>query len=117
MTKTLIIDLDGTIFRQKPNLSNAILEPMELLPGVLAAFNDWNWKNYKIVLLTGRKESSRAITEKQLTEAGLFWDVLVMGMDAGGQRFLINNLKDNSPEPTAIAINLKQNEGLAAIQF
>ncbi len=109
---TILLDLDGCVFKQKPGLSEAILEPMELLPGVKSKFNDWNWQNVKLILITGRKESSRELTEKQLRDNGLFWDLLILGADAGGCRYLINNLKKDSEEPTAIAINLKENEGL-----
>ena len=110
--KTYFIDIDAVIFKQKPGLTEAILEPMEVLPGVLSFFNDANWGNHKIILTTGRKESARDITIKQVHDAGLFFDVLLCGLDAGGVRVLINNLKKDSEEPTAIAINLKENEGL-----
>jgi hypothetical protein len=113
--RTFFIDVDGTIFKQKPNLSNVLLEEMELLPGVIEFFNKAVWNNDKIILTTGRKESTREITEKQLAKAGLFYDTLIMGLDAGGTRVLINNLRENNEKPTAVAINIKQDEGLGNV--
>jgi hypothetical protein len=61
-------------------------------------------------LTTGRKESLRKVTEQQLTEAGIFYNYLIMGI-GGGTRYLIN---DNKPEGTesAFAINLERNKGV-----
>ena len=112
MKSVIFLDLDGSIFKQKATLSEVINEPIELLPGVSERFNFWNWNGDQIILTTGRKESTRALTEKQLRDNGLYWDILIMGLNTLGPRILINNLKSNSDEPTAIAINLKENEGL-----
>lgn len=112
--KTVFIDIDGTIFFQKDNLSDVILETPALLPGVLEKFDEWNWKGYKIIITTGRKESTRDNTEEELRSLGLFWDHLLMGLDAGGERVLINN-SDNLE--TARAITVKTNQGLEKIDL
>jgi hypothetical protein len=117
MKRTIFIDIDGVIFKQKPDLSSAMEDNMELCEGVLEKFNEWNWKNYNIILTTGRKESTRISTEGQLRKAGVYWDLLIMGLDAGGQRILINNLKESNDTPTAVAINLKQDEGLKNVRI
>lgn len=117
MIKTIFIDIDGTIFKQVNGMTEVMKQPMQLLEGVLERFQEWNWKNYKIVLTTGRKESSRDITEQQLRDAGLYWDVLLMGLDIGGARVLINNLKSPDGFDTATAINLEMNEGLSNVKI
>ena len=121
--KTIFCDIDGVLLKQVDELSDVTTtKTLVLNPGVLKKFNEWNWKNYKIVLTTGRKESTRAETEVQLKTLGLFWDVLIMGLDAGGERYLINNLRGKAEKKsfytkTAYAINLKQNEGLINVNI
>lgn len=108
--KTIICDIDGCILKHKGNLININLEDAELLPGVKEKFDEWDKKSYKIIFLTGRKESMREVTEKQLKSFGLFWDVLVMGATRG-ERILINDLKPGNENNTATAINMIRNRG------
>lgn len=114
--KTIVIDIDGVIVKHHGNLSNQIVSKAELLPGVLEKFNEWNTKSYHIVLMTGRKESMRSLTEKMLSDFGLFYDVLVMGVTSG-VRVIINDLKQDSFEPTAIALAVERNKGLAGCEI
>ena len=53
---------------------------------------EWNKKGYTIILTTGRRESNRELTIKQLQEAGIFYDQLIMGVGRG-PRVVINDLK------------------------
>jgi ribonucleotide monophosphatase NagD (HAD superfamily) len=108
--KTIICDIDGCILKHKGNLININLEDAELLPGVKEKFDEWDKKSYKIIFLTGRKESMREVTEKQLKSFGLFWDTLVMGATRG-ERILINDLKPGNENNTATAINMIRNRG------
>lgn len=108
--KTIFVDIDGTIFRQKTNLSEVFEEELELLPGVKESFDSWNWKGYKIVIVTGRKESTREATELALRRANLFWDHLLMGLDVGGQRVVINDSRGDDNE-TAKAFVVKRDKG------
>jgi hypothetical protein len=115
LPKTIICDIDGCIFKHMGNLCNMHLEESVLLNGVKEKFDEWDKKAYRIVLLTGRRESMREITEKQLRKNGLFWDVLVMGATRG-ERVLINDLKPSLDVPTASAVNLIRDEGLGSCQ-
>ena len=109
--KTIISDIDGVIFKHTGNIAELhLIEPV-LLPGVKEQWVDFDRKGYKIILVTGRRESTRKKTEEQLTKAGIFFDQLVMGV-GGGPRVLINDRKENSTEDMAIAVNLIRNEGL-----
>lgn len=115
--KTIILDIDGCILQHhNSTLSDQVSKTMKLLPAVREKFNEWDYKGYRIILLTGRKESMRKETEEQLKYWHLFWDQLIMGV-GGGVRVLINDLKPDGDEPTAVAINLKRNEGLEEVDI
>jgi ribonucleotide monophosphatase NagD (HAD superfamily) len=109
--KTIILDIDGVIFKHLGAGLSQQLESCQVLPGVINFFNDQEKQGNGILLLTARKESHRAETEAQLRNAGLFWDLLVMGA-APGPRVLINDVKGRFTENTATAINVLRNEGL-----
>lgn len=112
--KTLLLDIDGVLVKHHGNLSEQILQSPVLLPGVLDKINEWNAKNYYIILITGRKESMRSQTERMLSQLGVFYDQLIMGV-TNGQRVIINDLKPNSNEPTALAITVERNQGLEKV--
>jgi hypothetical protein len=57
----------------------------------------------------------RESTERQLREAGIIYDRLIMGI-GGGIRVLINDLKSDG-EDTAIAINLKRDIGVKDVKI
>lgn len=109
--KTIIIDIDGTILHHFGSLSGQIDNPAKILDGVKEAFDEWDRKGYRIILLTGRKESMRETTEQVLRNCGLFYDQLVMGV-GGGVRILINDLKPDSTQEMAIGINVERNKGI-----
>lgn len=112
--KTIITDIDGTLIEHvMPGADDYHERTSKLLPGVKEKFQEWDAKGYNIVLITGRRESSREFTEKQLTNLGLFWDQLIMGV-GGGVRILINDIKPTGEE-TAIALNIKRDKGLDGI--
>ncbi|NCZ71665.1 MAG: hypothetical protein EBY80_16205, partial [Actinobacteria bacterium] len=82
----------------------------ELLDGTIEKLLDWDKKGYYIILTTGRKESLRKVTEYQLSQVGIFYDQLIMGI-GGGMRILINDKKENGIE-TSFSYNLNRNEGI-----
>ena len=109
--KTIFCDLDGTLVKhsnpidtQNPNLI------LEVLPGVHEKLKDWDMKGYTIIITTGRKESTRPATIKQLARAGIPYDQLIMGF-GGGDRVLLNDKKPDG-RITAYAINLDRDKGL-----
>jgi hypothetical protein len=58
----------------------------------------------------------RKFTEKQLEQAGIFYDMLIMGI-GGGVRVLINDYKPNSTEETAVAIVVDRDKGIKNIEI
>jgi len=114
--KIIICDIDGTLVEHaRPDIACTPNHSMKLLPGTIERLIEWDKNGYNIVLTTGRKESLRAATEKQLSEVGIFYDQLIMGI-GGGKRILINDCKDDGTE-TAIAINLNRNRGIKDINI
>ena len=111
MKKTIFIDIDGVLIKHRGNLTNVILEDPELLPGVLEKLNEWEANGHKIILTTGRKESLRKITKKELSKFGIFYDQLIMGITRG-ERIIINDKKPDNDMTTASAIEINRNEGL-----
>ena len=112
--KTIFCDIDGTLIRHDPP-SEAFRTDyrMVVLDGTLEKLLEWDRLGYNIILTTGRRESTRVMTERQLNEVGIFYDQLIMGL-GGGERCIIN---DNKPDGTvtARAISVSRNEGIKNI--
>jgi len=107
--KTIICDIDGVLlFHKNKGLSEQLSS--KPLDGAVEKINDWDGKGYNIILMTGRRESQRKDTEKQLNSYNIFYDQLIMGV-GGGDRVIINDRKPNSDRNTAYAINLDRNGG------
>jgi len=105
--KTIICDIDGTIVKYFKNYMGILANGHIPLPGVVQQMNDWENKGHKIILMTGRRENLRKITEKALTELGIPFDMLIMGCADSG-RVLIN---DQGKNCKAHAASLFRDEG------
>ena len=115
--KTIFCDIDGTLVKHFPPTKTANLDfKLELLPNTLEKLLEWDKLGYNIILVSGRRESSRHVTEKQLSSLGIIYDQLILGI-GGGKRFLINDKKDYSNEDYAIAINLNRNTGIGDLNI
>lgn len=112
----VLLDIDGTLVEHNGNISDQFRGPLKLLPGTLEKMHEFDRKGYRIILLSGRRESTRKFTEQQLSEAGIFYDQLILGV-GGGVRHLINDTKPNSNEPTAIAITVERNKGIGDLDI
>lgn len=109
--KTIFCDIDGTLLLHFGNIDDNVKKEPVILPNVLESIKQWEKLNYKIIIITGRKESMRKATEEQLFNAGIVYDSLVMGI-TNGDRIIINDKKPNGIRNTAYAINLVRNKGL-----
>ena len=114
--KTIFCDIDGTLVFHHGDMNKQLTQKPSLLEGTNKTLVDWDRKGYNIILTTGRRESLRNITEKQLEELGIFYDQLIMGI-GGGDRYVINDLKPDSDRPTAYAINITRNKGLSDVEI
>lgn len=114
--KTIICDIDGTLIKHnKPSDVAKDSYLPDLLEGTIDKLNEWERCGYNIILLTGRKESMRQVTEKQLSKLGIYYDQLIMGA-GGGTRYLINDYKPDGTE-SAFAINVERNKGIKDIKI
>lgn len=112
---TIFCDIDGTLVtHSKPTDAQKPNHRLELLEGTLEKLIEWDRLGYNIILTTGRKESLRKSTEKQLAEVGIIYDQLIMGI-GGGKRYLINDKKIDNNNDYAISINLERNKGIKDI--
>lgn len=116
--KSIFLDIDGCIFEHPghPNNHTTLPSSIVLLNGVKEKFDEWIMKEYKIILVTGRKECTRIETETQLRNYGLVWDQLIMGV-GGGIRVLINDKKPTHDGDTALSYTINRNEGLMSIDI
>lgn len=114
--KTIFCDIDGTLVRHTGDIVENIQPTLESLPNVVESIKKWDKLNYRIILTTGRKESTRTQTEKQLASLGVVYDILIMGLP-NGDRVLINDKKTNGIRNTAYAVNLVRNDGLNNIDL
>ena len=114
--KTIICDLDGTIFKHCHRYSSLNEITPELNDGVIDKFNSWDSLGFKIILMTGRKESGRRITEAALERLGIPYDMLLMGV-GNGPRVLINDKLNECDHDRAIAVNVVTDEGFNVIDW
>jgi ribonucleotide monophosphatase NagD (HAD superfamily) len=113
--KTIICDIDGTLIKHCPPTTTALPDHVsEILPGTIEKLSEWDRLGYNIILITGRRESQRSITVKQLSQLGIIYDQLVMGV-GGGVRVLINDTKPDSDEATAVACVIERNIGISNV--
>lgn len=113
---TIFCDIDGTLVKHV-SLSESCKSShkMELLPGTLEKLMDWERSGFRIILTTGRKECMRKVTEKQLSEVGIFYDILIMGI-GGGARYLINDKKPDG-ELACFCFSPDRNKGIKDIEI
>ncbi len=113
---TIFCDLDGTLWEQgdPTEIAKPGYQP-KIIHGTVSKIREWDSKGYKIILTTGRKESLRDVTIKQLSYAGIVYDQLVMGI-GGGSRVLINDLRANGDQ-SAFVYQPKRNEGVSGIDL
>jgi mannose-6-phosphate isomerase len=114
--KTIFCDIDGTLLYHAGDIVKNIQESQVILSNVIETIKKWEKLNYKIILTTGRKECSREKTEKQLSDLGIVYDSLLMGL-FNGDRIIINDKKTNGINNTCFAINLVRNKGFENIDL
>lgn len=120
-TPTIFIDCDGILVHTTGNMNEQITKSLELLPGTLEKFLEWDRMGCRIIITTGRPESTRDETIAELKKLGLFWNHILFGI-GGGIRVLINDRKppnDKFPNGrvTAFAVSPPRNWGIKDIDI
>lgn len=91
MRGTAILDLDGTLLENLgKGMSEQLAQWPKVLPGARTLIDRLHDEGHFIMLVTARPQSHRQRTERALQEAGLYWDMLVMGLPKG-TRVVIND--------------------------
>jgi hypothetical protein len=107
------LDIDGTLLKHFGDKPEQFEDKIEVLPGVREFFSLCGKNGHTIILTSGRRESFRKITEKQLRNACIPYDQLILGC-TNAIRVLVNDTKpyrEDSPA-TALCFNLVRDEGV-----
>jgi hypothetical protein len=120
--KTLFVDVDGTLLRFVDTLDEMESNPnIPALPGAAEKTKLWYRQGHLIIVTTARPESTRAITQVQLANAGIFYHLLLMNL-GDGERVVINdhavNYDGTVENIKALAFPIERNvDGLSRIPF
>lgn len=109
--KTIICDIDGTLLNylhDKTPRSGSTRDHVAL-PGVIEKMRNWEVQGCRIIIITGRRESERKRTEKELRYHHIPYDILIMGFADTG-RVLINDVGGKG-ECKAHAVSLPRDQG------
>ena len=109
--KTVFCDIDGTLLKHHGDILQNASRTAEVLPNVYESLKEWERRNYRIILITGRKESERGRTEAILQSLHIPYDALLMGLP-NGDRVIINDRKSDATRPSAYALSPARNAGL-----
>lgn len=112
MKSCIFCDIDGVIF-PFDEWDKCLIPGHKptLLPNTQDIIKQWHVEGHKIVLVTGRPASMRDATIKQLNDAGIVYDQVIM--DCGsGPRYLINDVASKKGKKKAIAMNVVRNKGI-----
>jgi hypothetical protein len=114
----IFLDIDGTLLYQPIDFIDVVSGKfIPALPCAVKQCMNWHKKGYIIILVTGRPETMRQITEKSLFEHGIIYDRMIMGLGPG-KRYLINDKDPLYPDcDKAIAINIERNIGIDNINI
>lgn len=119
MSKTIFCDIDGTLFKFEHDLPRlvhrGISEPTEGSADKLA---EWHCKGYTIILVTGRPETMREDTVRDLRFYGMIYDQLIMGCGSG-PRYLINDLpnENRTAKSYSEVYNMMRNHGIGKLEI
>jgi hypothetical protein len=105
---TWIIDIDGTILKHNGYKVNK----EELLTGTIDFFKKIPESDF-IILITGRKNSTRVRTLNFLKKNKIRFDLAIFNLPLG-ERILINDQKKSGLN-TSISVNLKRDFGLKVL--
>lgn len=112
--KIIFLDIDGCLLKHHGGSSSGLpFHKTEVLKGVREKLDEWEKEGCQIIITTGRKESHRKFTEKQLFDCGIAYDQIIFGLGTG-ERIIINDRKPNG-DNTARSICIGRNEGIGEI--
>lgn len=105
---TIFCDIDGTIFEYR-KFNTYLTSTPTPVPTVVDELNKLKKEGHTIVLTSARPENLREHTKKELQNADVPFDQLVLNL-ARGTRYLVNDMEDPT-KPRAVSVNIRRNEG------
>jgi len=106
---TYFIDLDGTVFRHSHRYSE-LKDDVQLCDGVQEALDELDSRGDTIILVSARKESARALTEKILEDKMIPYDQLILGVSQGC-RVIVNDVITKDSPTRARGVNVITDKG------
>lgn len=107
---TIFCDIDGTIFNYR-KFNTYLTSTPTPVTSVVNELNRLKKEGHTIVLTSARPEELRQHTIKELNNADVPFNQLVLGL-ARGTRFLVNDMEDPT-KPRAVSVNIKRDEGFS----
>jgi hypothetical protein len=106
---TLFVDIDGTLVENSsshfpPYIGNT--PPLKANIEILKTL--YQSGKFQIILTTSRPDKYRVMTTKQMTDLGIPFDHLIMGL-YHSKRIIINDYSHSNPYKSCDSINLKRN--------
>jgi len=107
--KTLFVDLDGVLLENTSVYTTPFIGTGKPLHSNIKLLQTlYSAGRTKIVITTARPSTHRSVTEQELREYKIPYDVLLMDLPHT-QRIIINDYADSNPHPSCQAINVKRN--------
>jgi len=109
--KTLFVDLDGVLVKSSSKHFAPIWGTTDAIQKNVAVINKmYDTGKVTVIITTARSKEFEEATLNQIKRIGLKYHMIIMELPHT-QRLLINDFSQTAPYPTAIAINLRRNEG------
>jgi hypothetical protein len=104
--KCMFVDIDGTLITNSSSLFAPYTGTGKALRQNIDALNQLYLQGFTYTILTtSRAEDLRQLTVGELTQHGILYDHLLMGLPHS-QRILINDFSESNSFPSCVAINL-----------
>ena len=102
----MFVDIDGTLITNSSSLFAPYTGTGKALRQNIDALNQLYLQGFTYTILTtSRAEDLRQLTVGELTQHGILYDHLLMGLPHS-QRILINDFSESNSFPSCVAINL-----------
>jgi hypothetical protein len=105
---TIFCDIDGTIFHYR-KFNTYLTSTPTPVHTVISELQRLKAEGHCIVLTSARPENLRDHTIKELNQAKVPYDQIVLGL-ARGTRFLVNDMEDPT-KPRAVGVNIHRDKG------
>lgn len=119
---TFFCDIDGTLVELVDPFEDVFSGKLKPKPldGAAEKLMQWHKEGHTIVLTTARPECMRNVTEIMLSDYGMIYDKLIMGIGSGPRILINDRIEDSSLtkfDVKAIAVNVKRDYGIKDMEI